>query len=171
VLIEIPININLKISLSRINLRAGMEFQRIAIVQSRKHKSASRYFYKFLLKSLKRKGFTLNQIHVFKVSELEDIPRAVKILAQVEKPAPFTSIIAIGVLVKPLSCSNRSKIDFLDSSIMKIGLDFDVHVKNSILIVEKIQHKKNFWNKLANNTTKLVQTSNELINSLTNYIY
>ena len=161
----------MKIPLSRINSRAHMEFQRIAIVQSKKYKNASESFCKCLLKSLKRKGFTLNQIYVFKVSELEDIPRAVKTLARVEKPAAFTSIIAIGVLVKSLNCGNRSKADFLNYSIMKIGLDFDVHVKNSILMVDKVPNKKSFWNKLVSNTTRSVQTSNELMNSLTNYIY
>lgn len=148
-----------------------MEFQRIAIVQSKKYKNASESICKCLLKSLKRRGFTLNQIYVFKVTEIEDIPRAVKTLARVEKPAPFTSIIAIGVLVKSVSCGNRSKADFLNSSIMKTGLDFDVHVKNSILIVDKVPNKKCSWNKLVNNTTKSIKTSNELINSLTNYIY
>ena len=147
-----------------------MEFQRIAIVHSKKQKNLSQAICKCLIKSLQRKGFTLNQIFVYKVFDIEDLPRAVKTLARVEKPAPFTSIIAIGVIVKPISRGKISAQNFLKSSLMKISLDFDVHVKDSILTVDSVPNKKSCWNKLVTDTTKSIQTSTEIIKSLTNYI-
>ena len=143
-----------------------MKFHRIAIVKSKKNNATSDSLCKCLIKSLKRRGFLSNQIFVFKVFDTEDLPRAVQTLARVEKPAPFTSIIAIGFLVKSISQSNISAPDFLKSSIMKIGLDFDVHVKSIILIVDSIPIKKSYWSKLVTSTTRSIQTSNELIKNL-----
>ena len=147
-----------------------MEFQRIAIVQSKKYKDTSESLCKCLQKNLKRRGFSQNQICVFKVSDVEDIPRAIHTLARVGKPAPFSSIIAIGVLLSPANCVNTSVQDFINSSIMNIGLDFDVHVKNSIFVADSLTHKKRRWSKLINNTAKSVQTSTELMADLANSI-
>lgn len=147
-----------------------MEFQRIAIVQSKKYKDASESICKCLIKSLKQRGFTLNQIFIFKVFDIEDLPLAVKTLAKVEKPAPFTSIIAVGVLVKPASRGKISVQNFLKSSLMKISLNFDIHIRDGIVTVDSVPSKKSCWKKLANNTTKSIQTSNELIKSLTSHL-
>lgn len=54
---------------------------------------------------------------------------------------------------------------------MNIGLDFDVHVKNSIFVTDSVLHKKSQWNKLIKNTAKSVETSTELIRDLANCMY
>jgi 6,7-dimethyl-8-ribityllumazine synthase len=147
-----------------------MKFQRIAIVQSIKYKDTSESLCKCLQKNLKRRGFSQNQIYVFKVCEIEDIPRAIHTLARVGKPAPFSSIIAIGVLLVPANCVNTYVPDFINSSIMKIGLDFDVHIKNSILVASSLPNKKRRWGKLIKKTAKSVQASTELMSTLANFV-
>ena len=111
---------------------------KIGIVQARFNEDITNALASACIAELKAMGVSDQNIsHVYVPGALE-VPLALQAMAQIEDPAPFSALIALGCIIRGETYHFELVANESGAGVTRVGMDYHVPIANAILTTENL---------------------------------
>ena len=112
---------------------------KIGIVQARFNEDITNALASACIAELKAMGVSDQNIsHVYVPGALE-VPLALQAMAQIEDPAPFSALIALGCIIRGETYHFELVANESGAGVTRVGMDYHVPIANAILTTENLE--------------------------------
>jgi 6,7-dimethyl-8-ribityllumazine synthase len=112
---------------------------KIGIVQARFNEDITNALASACIAELKAMGVSEQNIsHVYVPGALE-VPLALQAMAQIEDPAPFSALIALGCIIRGETYHFELVANESGAGVTRVGMDYHVPIANAILTTENLE--------------------------------
>ena len=112
---------------------------KIGIVQARFNEDITNALANACIAELKAMGVSDNNITHVHVPGALEVPLALQALAQIEDPAPFSALIALGCIIRGETYHFELVANESGSGVTRVGMDYHVPIANAILTTENLE--------------------------------
>ena len=112
---------------------------KIGIVQARFNEDITNALAAACIAELKAMGVSDNNITHVHVPGALEVPLALQALAQIEDPAPFSALIALGCIIRGETYHFELVANESGSGVTRVGMDYHVPIANAILTTENLE--------------------------------